>query len=229
METRSCTRLTVPYEANYQAKQVLGAGHRPRLCVRRRAGSRACGPWSRQPGRRSSRVSERVSERAIPRLREQQRVPSTGRLRTVNSSIPSANGPRSRPCVSFMVDWSSSSCGDSLLSRYIVRTISLYRSIRVPSSSPFRANRAAFLSWGAGWGLGLPFCALAFPFVLLDYILRFSRHVARVLTLLYFAARATANGDDPATASETTKSGSDTRAIGTHRHIARGGRARLIV
>ena len=108
METRSCTRLTVPYEANYQAKQVLGAGHRPRLCVRGRAGSRACGPWSRQPGRRSSRVSERVSERANPRLREQQRVPSTGRLRTVNSSIPSANGPRSRPCVSFMVDPSAS-------------------------------------------------------------------------------------------------------------------------
>ena len=77
METRSCARLPVPYEANYQAKQVMGAGHRPRLCVRGRARSRACGPWSRQPGRRSSHVSERLSERANPRLREQQRVPST--------------------------------------------------------------------------------------------------------------------------------------------------------
>ena len=127
METRSCTRLTVPYEANYQAKQVLGAGHRPRLCVRRRAGSRACGPWSRQPGRRSSRVSERVSERANPRLREQQRVPSTGRLRTVNSSIPSANGPRSRPCVSFMVD-----CGRRRLAEtafYRAISYGLYRYI----------------------------------------------------------------------------------------------------
>ena len=138
METRSCARLTVPYEANSQAKQVLGAGHRPRLCVRGRAGNRACGPWSRKPGRRSSRVSERVSERANPRLREQQRVPSTGRLRTVNSSIQSANGPRSRPCVSFMVDWSS----------FLAETAFVYRATSVdPSASRF-AQTGRLFSWG---------------------------------------------------------------------------------
>ena len=218
METRSCTRLTVPYEANYQAKQVLGAGHRPRLCVRRRAGSRACGPWSRQPGRRSSRVSERVSERANPRLREQQRVPSTGRLRTVNSSIPIRKRPSVETlCVVHGRLWSSSSCGDSLLSRYIVRRY-IGRSVVLAVSR--KPGGVFILGGGVGTRPALLRLGLPLRFARL-YIRFFSRHVARVLTLLYFAARATANGDDPATASETTKSGSDTRAIGTPRHTAR--------